>query len=322
MAVVITFMACGMRGRLSALVCVAVLHQTVSIDSPVIGVMAQPALAPGQQYVAASYVKFVEMAGGRAVPLSYAMDNATSLELYGQLNGVLFPGGASALPDAARAAVAYSEAAARRGEVFPVWGTCLGFEWLMEIVGGPGVVTPGFNASNVSLPLALTPAAATSKMYGGAAKEGLRASLASEALALNNHHMGVTPGAFRDSAALSATFEVLSTNVDGGGEPFVSSAESKTGHLFAVQWHPEKNAFEHGERDGLPFEAINHGADAVAATAALATTFVDVARRSTQTFPGRDAFLAYRCAKSDAAYPAFQEVYFFPGNWTGAVPAC
>ena len=84
-------MAASMRGRLSTLVCVAVLHRATSIDSPVIGVMAQPALAPGQQYLAASYVKFVEMAGGRAVPLSYAMDNATSFELYGQLNGVLFP---------------------------------------------------------------------------------------------------------------------------------------------------------------------------------------------------------------------------------------
>ena len=50
---------------------------------PVIGIMAHPATehvppnaADGAEYVAASYVKFVEMAGGVAVPLSYAASNA------------------------------------------------------------------------------------------------------------------------------------------------------------------------------------------------------------------------------------------------------
>ena len=319
-------MTTGRQLRAACALLLAALGRAVDgVASPVIGVFAQPAslLAGEPQYLAASYVKFVEMAGGRVVPISYYASNASALALFAQLNGVLLPGGSAGLPDAARAAVAYSEAAFERGETFPVWGTCLGFEWLMEAVGGPAVVTDGFDASNVSLPLALTPAATTSQLYGGAAKAALRASLASEALALNNHHKGVAPDDFARSPALAKTFDVLSTNVDANGKAFVSSAEAKRGNLFAVQWHPEKNAFELGEQaNGLPFEAINHGADAVAATAALAATLVAKARESTQSFPDRAAHLIYRCATSPVFYPAFQETYLFPRNWTGASPAC
>lgn len=297
-----------------------------SLESPVIGIIAQPVPNQAAQYIAASYVKFVEMGGGRGVPLSYLSSNATSRNMFAQLNGVLLPGGGAALPDVARAAVAYSLEARTRGEVFPVWGTCLGFEWMMEAVGGATIVTSGFNAENLSLPLTLTPAAETSTMYGGATNRALRARLQDEALALNNHQRGVSPAALAENEALNSTFDVLSTNVDRDGNHFVSSVEAKDEHLYAVQWHPEKNAFETGETpSGQPFEAINHSPHAVAATFALASTFVDVARRSTQTFHAasdRQARLFYHCTPSPLTYPAFVTSYLFPGNWTGLDPAC
>ena len=138
---------------------------------PVIGVLAQPSTrTPFKQYVASSSVKWVEMAGGVAVPMSYVASNTTTLNLLKQLDGVLLPGGSNPpLPDAARVSVAYALKASSRNESFPVWGTCLGFEWLVEVLA-PGALQTGFDAENVSMALSLTEKAAASYLLGGSQK--------------------------------------------------------------------------------------------------------------------------------------------------------
>ena len=33
----------------------------------------------------------------------------------------------------------------KAGDFYPVWGTCDGFEWLMQIFGGMGDIVSGFD---------------------------------------------------------------------------------------------------------------------------------------------------------------------------------
>ena len=71
----------GRQLRAACALLLAALGRAVDgVASPVIGVFAQPAslLAGEPQYLAASYVKFVEMAGGRVVPISYYASNASA----------------------------------------------------------------------------------------------------------------------------------------------------------------------------------------------------------------------------------------------------
>ena len=70
---------------------------------PLIGILSQPKYWKGMEeaaggYIAASYVKYVEAAGARAVPIRFdaAVNNETGLaRLLASLNGVMLPGGDS-----------------------------------------------------------------------------------------------------------------------------------------------------------------------------------------------------------------------------------
>ncbi|KAG6961181.1 hypothetical protein JG688_00009235 [Phytophthora aleatoria] len=67
-----------------------------SARGPIIGVFAHPISQHGE-YIAASYVKWVESAGGRVVPIPYNAPKAYLEQLLPQINGLLFPGGAATL---------------------------------------------------------------------------------------------------------------------------------------------------------------------------------------------------------------------------------
>ncbi|KAJ7420720.1 hypothetical protein BTVI_20683 [Pitangus sulphuratus] len=67
-------------------------------DKPIIGILAQEChfgefQSFGRSYIAASYVKFVESAGARAVPIRLNLTDEEYNRIFHSINGVLFPGG-------------------------------------------------------------------------------------------------------------------------------------------------------------------------------------------------------------------------------------
>ena len=298
---------------------------------PVVGIYAAPfhhsstgcSGSKGCDYVAASYVKWLESAGARSLPILYDSTSADIDAIFPQINGVLLPGGGSSLPDGAKRIVELAMQASDNGTHFPVWGTCLGFEWLMEIVGGSDVLGSGFDSENITMALNLTSAASSSRLLGATkgvdghrdrsedAAAQLRTDLSNTANppAMNNHQAGVTPATFKENSKLNSFFDVLSTNVDRKGRAFVSTVESKTYPVYGTQWHPEKNNFEWGMRtDGTPYEVINHTPEAVHASQALANYFVGECRRNSHKVQeGTKLFWNYPI--SLAAAPEFEECY-------------
>ena len=67
---------------------------------------------------------------------------------------------------------------ARQGEVLPVYGTCLGFQWVCQIIGDIEL-TGGYDAENFSIPLDLDEGASTSRLLGD--MDEMRGWLATEA---------------------------------------------------------------------------------------------------------------------------------------------
>ena len=87
----------------------------------------------------------------------------------------------------------------------------------------PGALQTGFDAENISMALELTSKACVFHTTCWAATESkLRSDLATQPLAMNNHYRGIEPSNFAADRRL-ALFDVLSTNQDRQGRPFVST---------------------------------------------------------------------------------------------------
>ena len=211
---------------------------------PVIGIVSQkvtekftPNITDSQTYIAASYVKQMEMAGAQVVPILPSYSLSKKKRLINSVNGVLFPGGAAPINDSGyfkTAKLVFEEAKQLNdeGNYYPLWGTCLGFETLHSIAAELGILSH-FDAENYTIPLNLTKDAFRSRLFKRIDKRLLE-SLMFEEVTLNMHNMGVDVSKYRTNAKLAAMFRVLSTNFDRQGKEFVSTVEGKK-LLFVIK---------------------------------------------------------------------------------------
>lgn len=86
-----------------------------------------PRFAGYETYMMAAYVKFLEAAGARVVPLILNDSIEVTLDKLSKLDGVLFPGGDGDYIDYGGKIMGTIMEYNNAGHFYPVWGTCLGF---------------------------------------------------------------------------------------------------------------------------------------------------------------------------------------------------
>jgi len=244
-----------------------------------------PACGGKCDMTAASYIKWLESAGARSVPVPYHASNAHIDSLFNSVNGLLFTGGGSSMSDSAKYFFKKIVDANQNGDYFPLWGTCLGFEWLLKAASGnDDICDTGFNSENYSIPLNLTDKATDCRVFDNDSK--LLNILKTENVCMNNHKEGIRKAHFESTDKLTTMFNIISTNTDRDGIEFVSTIEGKELPIYGTQWHPEKNNFEWGEfKNGVPYEGINHSSNAIFVSQALSNFFVNEARQNKHRFP-------------------------------------
>lgn len=318
------------KGVLVTAATVLVSFQDTS--SPVIGILSQPLHSiqndtnnnKNPHYIAASYVKWLEAGGARSIPIPYDADSALLDDLLDQVNAVLLPGGAAAYSDSVTLLLDKVVASNKAGNYLPVWGTCLGFEFLVQYAAAAGpdnILQSGFDAENVSLSLEQVQPVS---LY---ADPDTYFTVTQRNVTMNNHQNGITPERFQSDKALSAVWRITSINYDKAGRPFVSTIEpvdNETFPFYGVQYHPEKNAFEYATYPGtnIPYEAIDHSAPGIRFSMYTAEFFVDLARQSLQ----RNRQHSYT---KEGTYPpvytypiqvglGFEQIYLVPtaAHWT------
>ncbi|XP_068199647.1 gamma-glutamyl hydrolase-like [Antennarius striatus] len=281
--------------------------RSASNDRPVIGILAQDARPPRPnhtQYIAASYVKFLEAAGARVAPILVNQGPDAYRKLFSSVNGILFPGGSANISSSGYATAAktfYNLAveANDRGDYFPVWGTCLGYQMLTLLTSGERLLS-STNTSAVSLPLNFTDAVKDSRLFRDFPSD-LMDDLATEPLTENSHRWSVTLSTHKKNEALNKFYKVLSTNTVQGIE-FVSTVEANHYPIYGTIWHPEKNAFEWNRPHMV------HTPAAVRTTFYTAQFFVSEARKNSHRFESEEE-------ESDALIYNYNPTYSGPKGY-------
>ncbi|XP_041837433.1 zgc:171566 [Melanotaenia boesemani] len=265
--------------------CAAARSQQLN-TRPIIGVLAQENLpgdqfAHGSSYIAASYVKYMESAGARVVPIRINRTEEEYVKIFHSINGLLLPGGDVDLQTSqfSRAAKIFYILALRAndaGDYFPIWGTCQGFQQLTVFTANKNLLTLT-DTKAVALPLTLTPAAQSSRLFRSFPKDLLQ-SLADENITSNFHSWSLSIQNYSRNAKLRRFYKVLSTNSDGKKE-FISTMEAYKYPFYAVQWHPEKSPFEWIDKPGMV-----HSINAVRASFYTASFFVSEAMKNQHRF--------------------------------------
>uniref|UniRef100_A0A3P8YK36 folate gamma-glutamyl hydrolase n=1 Tax=Esox lucius TaxID=8010 RepID=A0A3P8YK36_ESOLU len=286
-------------------------------EKPIIGVLAQEVRTPQPQkasYIAASYVKFLEAAGARVVPVMINQTLEEYKKLFNSINGILYPGGGVSIVSSGYANVArifYKLAieATSRGDYFPVWGTCLGFEELTYLTSGEMLLSRT-NTSGVALPLVFTNGTRESRLFKEFPADVLNA-LASEPITENSHNFSLTLKRYNRNKDLRKFYKVLTTNSDGKTE-FVSTMEAYDFPIYGTQWHPEKNAYE-WTRPYIP-----HSPSAVRTTFFMGEFFVNedsAVRKNLHKFDDEEAEKRSLIYNYNPVYTgiksAFEQLYFF-----------
>jgi len=313
----------GQRG-LCVILCLITLN-LITINClnvrPIIGILSQPTdgdLTPyGNQYIAASYVKYIESAGARVVPILYDSGVKNITTLLGYLNGVLFPGGGSDLTGTYLTAVQtiynYVIQVNGKHDYFPLWGTCQGFEQLCILTSNNYSILTQFNSENYTIPLNFTKDAPRSRMFTNISID-LYNAMADQPITMNNHMYGVSPANWMQNTQLNSFYTFLSQDNDRNGKTFISTMEGNLYPVYGSQWHPEKPLFE-----WTPLEVTSHTKNAVLASQYVADFFVQECRNSGHSFPSQTeemTALIYSYTKN-LIYTGlfdydFEQCYIFP----------
>ena len=213
-------------------------NDVLSSDSsrPVIAVFSHP-YNDTHDFLAASYVKYLESGGARSLRVPYNATKDQIQTIYEQTNGMFFPGGGCSLPQSARDLWSLKLKGEKNGELYPAWGTCLGFEWINELVSEDDSIIDGkFNAENISLALDLTGEDSRMMPNGGiVSADGTYSTnvgkLASTyPITMNMHEHGVAVSDFLASEKLTSTMTLISTNKDLDGKE-VSDSDLRSNEL-------------------------------------------------------------------------------------------
>jgi gamma-glutamyl hydrolase len=302
------------------------LQQTLN-NQPVIGVFTQPSSysaygypSSEYSYIAGSYIHHLESSGAQVIPIQWDLPQSQLQSLFSQVNGILFPGGATNIgkgttPSTWGAAGGYLLSlmmqANSQGDFFPIWSTCLGYELMVETFAHNFsllITIPTALGDDTNKDIFLTTAGLSSEMFANMDAD-LLAALPVEKLAYFHHSYTPDPQAWISNIFLANNFSVTTITNNTGTKTYAASVGGKIFPAFGSQFHPEKNTFEWRVNTSIP-----HSPDAIRFQQYFANFFVNQTRKSGHSM-SQENIMQYSIWNYNPIHvnvdPQFEEIYFF-----------
>ncbi|XP_076288799.1 gamma-glutamyl hydrolase-like isoform X2 [Lasioglossum baleicum] len=296
---------------------------------PIIGILSQEVseymqshYKESHSYIAASYVKFIEGAGARVVPIWIGKPRSYYETIMAKINGILLPGGNSLFDahdgyaDAACTIYDIAKQMNDTGNYFPIFGICLGFEVLVYAMADRSdTARRECSDSDRAISLAFEPGYDTSKLFRSAS-ETIIDGLQFKNLTYNAHIKCVTKQILKDHG-IADQLRVLSTSIDEEGLKYISAFESISYPFYGLQFHPEKNLYEWKRTKHIP-----HGIYASRISQYFANFFVGEARKNYNEFSdkneeARSLIYNYNPTYTALHNSAFVQCYLFKDDHSG-----
>ncbi|XP_049818768.1 gamma-glutamyl hydrolase-like isoform X3 [Aethina tumida] len=294
-------------------------------DTPIIGILSQETYSVRKyleddavsSFIAASYVKYVESAGGRVVPIWIGQREEYYQRVVNYTNGIIFPGGATYFNETA----GYGEAAKilyrlavkanKEGIYYPIWGTCLGMEVFAFAILGEDIRVD-CDLHKVAIPLEFSNGYEKSKLMGNASDDVIH-NLKNDNVTYNQHRYCLTESVMKENNLLN-DWKILATNLDNNKLEFISMMESIKYPFYGVQFHPEKNQFEFKQNVGIP-----HTPEAIKISQYFGNFFVNECRQNGNAFPDhnleqRSLIYNYSPVYTGIKNSAYEQIYQFTNN--------
>ena len=229
------------------------------------------------------------MSGAQVVPIFAFSETSEILTLLGKINGVLFTGGGMEFSmnnrwtKNADAIVKYAMEENDRGNVFPIWATCLGFQLMSFLTGGyVDTLTRVQGDGAIVLPINIK--MPSSYIYSAMTPYQIEKMTKGGGILYYNHNWAVTVNTYNTNQKLKNFWNMVATSTSHGDNvDFVCTMEAKKYPFYGVQFHPEKNLFEWKVSADRSLEGVE-------VIQIMSNRFIEKARASNHRFPTPEEF--------------------------------
>ena len=214
----------------------------------------------GSAYITKNNIDWFDARGVEVIPIPYNASPATIRYYFKRINGLYMQGGPGydiSYIKTCKYFLKLAVDANKRGDYFPVWGTCHGFQMFIMLFGRMYPMDDLDAQNSYMSHVVFTEDAVKSRLYRSFPMELLEYMTQPKHIFFS-HRYGVKTNTFYENPYLPKLFRALTTSKDRKGVSYISTIEARDFPFYGVQFHPERQPVMEPFKDFLVGELLKN----------------------------------------------------------------